>query len=487
MNRYTTIIIGGGLGGLLCGILLSKKGQKVCILEKHKHVGGNLQGFTRKGEYFDTGMHYIGTHKPGSILHKVFEIFGANEFLDTQDLDSNGFDTISFRGKDYKFAVGFENFEKQMIDYFPSEKDGIIRYVKTIRDIYKSLSIDTIFNPILENQHLCESAYEFISSCTSNEALQNVLAGNSPLYAGEKSITSLYMHALISGFYIEGAARFVGGSHQFAEKLAAQITENGGCVKTDCEIVSLNIKDSKISSCTDTKGTVYEAESFVSSIHPAVLMKIIPETGLRKAYQKRIENLKNTTGIFTVYAVMKPDTFPYINSNFYVYRNNDVWLSKETESDTFPSSYIFMTSAQTKQQQFAKTIKIMTYMNFEQVRRWENTLKKKRGEDYENFKIQKAEQILQAVGEKFEGFREKVQEYYTSSPLTFRDYTATPEGSIYGIVRDFHKQAESYIPVRTKIPNLFLTGQNINIHGILGVSIVSLLSCSAVLGYNIRE
>jgi len=37
---------------------------------------------------------------------------------------------------------------------------------------------------------------------------------------------------------------------------------------------------------------------------------------------------------------------------------------------------------------------------------------------------------------------------------------------------------------RTKIPNLFLTGQNINSHGFLGVSIGSIITCAEFLGVN---
>ena len=146
-----------------------------------------------------------------------------------------------------------------------------------------------------------------------------------------------------------------------------------------------------------------------------------------------------------------------------------------------------MAASENENQKFATAVKIMTLMSSSEISEWEKTFKKKRGEAYEKFKIRKAETALAAVDEKFPGFSEKIQEYYTSTPLTFRDYTGTPQGSIYGIVRDYNNQEESYIPVRTKIPNLFLTGQNINIHGILGVSIVSLLTCSAVLGKNILK
>jgi all-trans-retinol 13,14-reductase len=58
----------------------------------------------------------------------------------------------------------------------------------------------------------------------------------------------------------------------------------------------------------------------------------------------------------------------------------------------------------------------------------------------------------------------------------------TRDGSMYGIMADVNRPAHTEIPVRTKIGNLFLTGQNVGMHGVLGVSISAVNTCSAMLG-----
>ncbi|HPT12003.1 MAG TPA: NAD(P)-binding protein, partial [Bacteroidales bacterium] len=72
MKQFDVIIIGSGLGGLVCGYILSKNGYKVGIFEKNNQIGGCLQTFKRKGVSFDTGMHYIGSMEEGQILHRFF-------------------------------------------------------------------------------------------------------------------------------------------------------------------------------------------------------------------------------------------------------------------------------------------------------------------------------------------------------------------------------------------------------------------------------
>ena len=41
---------------------------------------------------------------------------------------------------------------------------------------------------------------------------------------------------------------------------------------------------------------------------------------------------------------------------------------------------------------------------------------------------------------------------------------------------------KTFISPRTKVQNLYLTGQNINIHGVLGSTISGLLTCITLLG-----
>ena len=72
MKQYDVIIIGGGLGGLSTGVMLSKEGLNVCVLEQHSVIGGCLQSFQRNGRTLDTGMHYVGSFSEGQIMHQYF-------------------------------------------------------------------------------------------------------------------------------------------------------------------------------------------------------------------------------------------------------------------------------------------------------------------------------------------------------------------------------------------------------------------------------
>ena len=53
---------------------------------------------------------------------------------------------------------------------------------------------------------------------------------------------------------------------------------------------------------------------------------------------------------------------------------------------------------------------------------------------------------------------------------------------MYAYVKDVNKPLHSHLSPKTKIENLLFTGQSLNMHGILGVTISAVLTCSELLG-----
>ena len=135
MNKYDIIIIGSGLGGLVCGYILSKHGYKVAILEQGTQIGGCLQTFRRSGVVFDTGMHYIGSMDEGQILYRLFDYLDLLKDVRLNRLDENGYDVFNIAGEEFRYASGYENFIDTLAASFPHQKQEISNYVRGIRDI----------------------------------------------------------------------------------------------------------------------------------------------------------------------------------------------------------------------------------------------------------------------------------------------------------------------------------------------------------------
>ncbi len=490
MDKFDIAIIGSGLGGLECGAILSREGYSVLVLEKNKQIGGSLQTFARDKQIFDTGIHYIGGLDEGQNLYQYFKYLEIMDQLKLKKLDEDGFDVISFEGdeQEYRYGQGYENFIDILAGHFPQEREGIINYCNKIKEV---CSIFPMYNMSPSTGDWSKVAYhdvsarEYIASCTSNVVLQRVLAGTNALYAGEGDKTPLYVHALVINSYIESAYRCIDGGSQIARLLSRQILNNGGKIIKHAKATKFVFDGDKIRYVALEDGRQFEAKEYISNMHPAVTLDLIEEGRIRNAYRKRINSLENTVSVFIIYVVFKKDTMKYFNCNYYHFIDPNVWSGGNSRE--WPESYAVFTGAASRDDEYTQTMTIMAYMQYSETEKWAQTHnivghEVERGEDYEQFKTEKAEKLLDKVALKFPEIRGKIATYYTSTPLTYRDYIGTKDGSLYGIKKDFHDPLRSFISARTKVPNLLLTGQNLNMHGVLGVTIGSIVTCSELLG-----
>jgi len=124
----------------------------------------------------------------------------------------------------------------------------------------------------------------------------------------------------------------------------------------------------------------------------------------------------------------------------------------------------------------------MAYMRYEEVAQWKDTFNTTldsdfRGENYEAFKRGKAEKLIDYANRQFPTLKESIKAYYCSTPLTYRDYIGTKDGSLYGIMKNYQDPLRTFISPKTRISNLFLTGQNLNMHGVYGVTVAAVKTC----------
>ena len=498
MEKYDVVIIGSGLGGLQCAYTLSKHGLNVCVLEKNAQPGGCLQSF-RRGKYtFDTGFHYVGGLDVGQPLHRLFDYFGLMD-LPWCRMDEDGFDEVVFQGKSYMFANGYERFAETLAEQFPHQRENLRKYAGFLR--YVS---DNIFNhftnkneeDIFSSSLFTQSAYNYLVATIDDPVLRQVLSGTSLKMELHPLTLPLYTFAQINSSFIQSAWRLTGGGSQIADLLIKRIEANGGTVRMNAEVTRLIEKDGRIEAAEANTEERIEADYFIADIHPAVALALVTESRLiRNIYRKRINNLENTFGVFTVHLALKENTIPYQNRNIYVYQTDDVWRYAEYQPENINTcaivSFQTLCNGNSCLAPVTKNIDILTPMYRQEVEQWENTRTGHRGDDYLAFKNQKAEACIRLVSEHIPrtngiaDLSEAIAHIYTSTSLSYRDFTGTPHGTAFGIRKNCEELMKTLLSPRTPEPNLFLTGQNLNLHGVLGVSLTSFLTCAEIIGMKI--
>ena len=221
--KYDVIIIGSGLGGLLCAAGLAEFGRSVLVLERQIQPGGCMQSYRRQGKMsFDTGLHYVGGLTEGHRIYEVFSRLGLME-LPWHRMDDSGFDLITIDGKTYPIASGYENFVDTLSEYFPKERDGLRKYTEMLQNVERQPFTAKALLPIYGT-----SAYSYLCETFSDPLLINILAGSSIKMELRKETLSLFTFAHGNSSYISSSWRLKGDGNMLVDKLVSRLHHFGG-------------------------------------------------------------------------------------------------------------------------------------------------------------------------------------------------------------------------------------------------------------------
>ncbi len=489
IRHFDVVVMGSGLGGLVTGLLLAKAGKKVCILEKNNQYGGNLQTFVRDREIFDSGVHYIGSLGKNENLNQYWSYLDILADIQFEQLDRDHFDIIRFKddATAYPQAQDHENFIEQLSKVFPEERKAIEVYMETLKYYCSKFPLYQLNKGYgYDAEIMKDNCMSVISRITTNKKLQAVLLGNGFLY-GLHADSPFYMHALVINSYIQSAWRCIRGGSQISKALTKQLRKHGARLYTYQEVEKLNFDGNTIESC-ETKDFKYTAELFVSNLSVLKLFKLFDHTNINKPYVRRLERLKEGPSAFSTHITLKENSIPYFNHNIYHFeRPEDVFSYESNWLGQKPKSMMISCSPQEANQTYASSISMLSYMDFSNVEAWKNTSNTVkdphfRGEEYETFKATAASEMITILSTYIPEIQDNIKSIYTSTPLTYRDYIGTLSGSMYGIEKLASDPLSSLISPKTKVSNLFLTGQDVRMHGILGVTISAFLTAGEILG-----
>ena len=460
---HDVLIIGSGLGGLECGALLAKRGFKVLVLEGSNQPGGCMQSFRRGGLHYDTGLHYVGGLAQGGAMHEAFAELGLLD-LPWQRMDED-FDHVIIGGRHFAFHQGYEAFVEGLAKDFPHQREALQSYVQRLQNI------------TAEDMDVC--AYDYLQETFSDELLLNVVSAAAMKTELRKESLPLFNFAHTCSSFIESSWRLKGDGNLLVRKLIGTIEEIGGEVRTNSKVVRLTETDGRISSAVCADGQTYEAEYFISDIHPAVLCDLLEGCpSVRKAFRRRMTFGENTCGMFTAQLSIKPESLRYFAHNVFVYDKPNVWTMTE-ENDPVKG---VMISARVPEDgsDNLRQIDLLTPMPWHECQAWAETKVGRRGEDYKAFCQQKTKECIRLAEQYIPGLSEMVEQCYTSTPLTYRDYLGSPEGGAFGMRKDCRCSMLSFHSVSTPLPNLLLTGQSIILPGIEGVTMTAFETCRKI-------
>lgn len=140
-SKYDVIIIGAGMGGLMCGGYLAKSGMKILIVEKNDKVGGCITSTKVDGYTIDMGAHLIG----GCRRNGLFDRYLKDLCIDVDFIEPNPVDRFYICSKKFDVPSDMESYITILQNMFPSEQEAIEKFfknmLKVFRGFFRTISI----------------------------------------------------------------------------------------------------------------------------------------------------------------------------------------------------------------------------------------------------------------------------------------------------------------------------------------------------------
>ena len=480
-RHYDSIIIGAGLSGLTCALLLARSGRKVLVLEQHSSPAPVLSGFQRSGIYFDSGFHYAGGLGEGGPLQLLLRHLGLGDKLQLFPYAATGFDRLrlSSSGEEYALPVGFSNIRSYLGEKFPQATAEITLYLDELASTWRNfpyLDLDAELTDFgLELVH-GGSLLERLKVFSRWPQLQSLLSMHSLLYGMSPGQAPFSLNAQVAGSYYHSVHGIVGGGRSLIATFQELLVDAEVEICCNAEVAQILISNEVLEGVRLSSGEDFLAGEVIATLNPTRLPELLPASKLRPAYLKRINNLRQTPSAYIVFARSQQPLDFLCGCNLFVQQQAGIFSSEEDRPLDQRSFYL--AGADQGQGGAIKGLigivpASMTEVPIPQLPG------KLRSAEYREWKKQLGGQLLRMFREGCPALP-PLELLELATPMTLRDYSNAPQGAVYGIGQ-FLGQYNPH-PV-TRLPGLFLSGQAIAAPGLLGTLVASYLTCGSILGH----
>ena len=501
-NKYDSIIIGSGAGGLTTAVALAQARQKVLVCEQHEVPGGWTHSFTLEGYRFSPGVHYIGSLNPGEYLSNVFRGLGISQDLEFMELKPDAYDHIFIGDEQFDIPKGKANYMNRLIERFPDEAHGIRNLFKAIDDIgilARNLPRGKIpFSKLNYIKWLWKSGGALINHYVKDPVLRAILLSQSGDHGVPPSkVSSLFTigiirHYYTGGFYPKGGAYIIPRAYVRALKRA------GGDIKLSTPVNKIIVENGQAVGVEVGKGEKLYAKNIISNADPETTFnKMIGAEHLSSKLNRKLNKIKYSTSCLSLYLAVDLDlkSLGYDSGNYWFYNHADldeIYTKGMGDSAAYndPDS-MFMTITTlkdpSKMHNGKHTIEAFSFTNHIAFDKWKDEKVGERSPDYYQFKDEIANRLLNYLEKRVPGIKKSVVFKDLGTPLTNAHYINSFNGNIYGTAKIKKQMGPFGFNTNTEINNLYLCGASTLSHGVAGVIGTGLRAAATILNCKTKD
>ncbi|MGB5751161.1 MAG: NAD(P)/FAD-dependent oxidoreductase [Desulfobacterales bacterium] len=476
-SDYPTVVIGAGLGGLVCGAYLAKQGVPVTVLEQHSIPGGYATSFDRAGGKFsfDVSLHgtSINTNAPARILNNI----GVLNKIDLVQLPE------VCRYKTPKFDISVpqrdpEEYIKRLSAHFPDEADGIRGFIEEMVAIseeenrlhlkkgrFFKLFFPFQYRKMWNVRH--KTLADLMNDYVRNPDLQEILASLWGYYGLPPSKLSGFYYANSTGGYLRNGSYYIRQrSQDLSNAIAQVIEENGGRILYDSTVDRIRVEKGVVKGVELSGGETLPARAVVSNASaPTTFRKMVPAGAVPKEYLKKLRGYKPSISSFIVWLGLNRDICDitsafstHVSSGLRSDQDYDAKLNGDIENGSFGVA-IYDNIFKGYSAPGTSTLQLIFISGYEPWRRFESNYRKENKTAYYEEKARWTDILIKrAERDVIPGLSRMIEVQEAATPLTNWRYTGNTDGAIYGFEQSMDNAYMNRIENHTPINGLYLAG-----------------------------
>lgn len=505
-REFDAIVIGSGMGGLAFASIMAKlRKWRVLVLERHFKIGGFTHTFARPGGWsWDVGLHYVGEMGEGMMGRRLFD------FITDRGVEWNPlpdvYDVFVYPALQVSACKGEANFRRTLIDTFPGERANIEQYFQDLKSANRWINrhfmataapvpLNWIVRLVNRFQATLALAVtqRYLERRFRDPRLRAVVTSQWADYGLPPGESAFATHAVIANHYFNGAWYPNSGAGQIATATAAVIRAAGGELLPNHEVTGILLDGNRavgvdvyVKKGKEGSRTEFRASAIVSDAGAwNTFTRMLPSSSLPFGNE-----LKAPPAGFEVVELFlglrrDPRQMGFQGENHWIFSafDHDEMYARRDEllDGRAVMAYLSFPSLKDPHAK-GHTAEIIAPLSYHSLEAYREEPWRRRGVDYESAKDRITQALLDLVERHRPGFRDLVEYSELGTPVTFEHFTAAPSGSIYGYPGTPHRYRKPWLTPGTPIRNLYLTGSDAALPGIMGALMGGVLTAGRLMG-----
>ncbi len=491
MEKWDTVIIGSGVGGLAAAICLARAGQKVLVLEQHYVPGGWSHSFTLNGQRFSPGVHYVGLIEEGQSTNELYRGLGIANDMVFFRMNPKAYEHCLIGDEQIDLPAGIENLKQTLVERFPNEEKNIREYLTLVAKVSYELQLmpklkgwwQKVTVPF-RTKNFGKFALFSLKRVVDWHVKDDLLKAVLNIQCGDHGLPAYRacfpVHCSVMSHYFEGGFYPMGGGGGIIKAMTNGVKRHGGEIRVKQNVTKILIEDNKAVGVQLADGQQIRAARVISNADPSITyLNLVGKAHLSKSLVKKLDKTKYSVTSLILFLTLEMDVVPHgIDSG-------NIWMMKDadgdqnfrdlmdddmTQGDCFPAVFISCTTLKDPVSYNGKyhNFEVVTYVDYDKLPDFGDG--DYHSETYKTFKEKVTNKLLNNIEKAIPNAKQHVVQAELGTPKTNEFYINSTNGNVYGTEKTLSQVGPFSYKNKTEIENLFMCGASTLSHGVGGAT-----------------